>query len=304
LAKANRLRSWRLILALLAIACVTAMAQDQNAPPAAQQNQASPGQSPEQSSPAQTSQEQPQQNSAPQNQTPQGQSSQGQSPQGQEKKQDIPGAVAETTKKFGELTLNKVVDWESGWLTGPYVGKNRELVAMTAQQRRRIYLDQTFTAPGDYFKRMVPAALDQWRDTPAPWGQGWGAYGERFASREGQFIAANGLAALGDAALKYEPRYDQCKCGGFRLRTRHAILRNFLTYDESEKELRPQWAMYGGAFGGGVIATMWKPHPRNTLVNGGWGMLGQAVYGTMFNFFTEFAGDINRKVKAKINEGR
>jgi hypothetical protein len=314
------LRSWRLIVALLAISGVTAMAQDQNAP-AAQQDQSQQGQSQQnqqqnqpQQNPVSPGQSSPEQTPPPQNPAAQNQSSQGQSgqnpPQGQndkasqenEKKQDIPGAVAEATKKFGQLTLNKVVDWENGWLTGPYVGKDRELVAMTGQQRWKIYLEQTFTLPGDYFKRMVSATFDQWRNSPPQWGQGWGAFGERFASREGHFIASNSLAALGDAALKYEPRYDQCKCDGFLPRTRHAIVRNFLTYDQSEKELRPQWALYGGAFGGGVIATSWKPHPRNALVNGGWGMVGQAAYGIMFNFFTEFAGDINQKVKAKINQ--
>jgi hypothetical protein len=268
------LRNWRLILVLLAISYVSVMAQDQSGSDRqdqSQQNQSQPAIQKDTSSPQ------------------------------IEKKQDIPGAVAETTKKFGVLTLNKVVDWETGWLTGPYVGKNRDLVPMTAQQRRRIYWEQTFTAPGDYIKRMVPAAFDQWRDTPAQWGQGWGAYGERFGSREGQFIASNGLTALGDAMLKYEPRYDQCKCSGFRARTRHAILRNFMTYDQSEQELRPQWALYVGAFGGGVIATSWKPHPRNALANGGWGVVGQAGYGVMLNFFVEFADDIHRKVKTKIN---
>ncbi len=209
------------------------------------------------------------------------------------------GVVGEETRKFGEATLYKVVDWESGWFTGPYVGKNREMVAMTSQQRRRIYLEQTLAAPSDYFKRMISAGFDQWRDSPAEWPEGWGGYGERFASREGQFISANSLAALGDAALKYEPRYDQCKCSGFRARTRHAILRNFVTYNQTERELRPQWALYGGAFGGGVIATAWKPHPRNALANGGWGVLGQAGYGALLNFFTEFAGDINRKLEAR-----
>ena len=29
-------------------------------------------------------------------------------------------------------------------------------------------------------------------------------------------------------------------------------MRNFLTYNESEQELRPQWGLYGGSFGGGI----------------------------------------------------
>jgi len=232
---------------------------------------------------------------------PQPQPQAGNSTQNQEQKksQDIAAETAEAAEKLGKETLFKVRDWESGWLTGPYVGKNRDLVAVTGQQRRQIYLEQTLTTPSAYFKRMSVAGVDQLRESPPQWGEGWGGYGERFASREGQFIAANSLAAMGDAALGYEPRYDQCRCVGFWHRTRHAIVRNFLTYNGSERERRPQWALYGGAFGGGVIATAWKPHPRNALVNGGLGMLGQAGYGALLNFFTEFAGDINRKLGAR-----
>jgi hypothetical protein len=242
-----------------------------------------------------------QQNSAP-NPSSQAEQKDGSSKPAQtapEKRKDVAVEAAEATKKLGEETLVKVRDWESGWLTGPYVGRNRELVSLTAHQRQQIYLQQTLTTPSAYFKRMFVAGVDQLRESQPQWGEGWGGYGERFASREGQFISANSLAALGDAALQYEPRYDQCRCRGFWLRTRHAILRNFLTYNQSEGELRPQWALYGGAFGGGVISTAWKPHPRNALTNGGFGLLGQAGYGALLNFFTEFAGDINRKLGAR-----
>ena len=207
--------------------------------------------------------------------------------------------AAEATKKLGEATLVKVRDWESGWLTGPFVGRNRKLQPLSAEQRRQIYLQQTLATPGEYFKRMFAAGIDQARGVPPQWDDGLGGYAERFASREGQFISANTLAAWGNAKLKYEPRYDQCQCSGFWPRARHAILRNFVTYNESEQELRPQLALYGGSFGGGLISTAWKPHPRNAFAEGGRAMLGQAGYGALLNFFTEFAGDINRKLGAR-----
>jgi hypothetical protein len=157
-------------------------------------------------------------------------------------------------------------------------------------------VQQTLIEPGDYIKRMVSAAVDQARDAPSQWPQGWGGYGERFASREGQFIAANSLAALGNAALQYEPRYDQCKCSGFVQRTRHAFWRNLVTYDRGEQTLHPQWALYGGAFAGGLISSAWKPRPQNVWANGGYAALEQVGWGTLLNFFTEFAGDINQKL--------
>lgn len=207
--------------------------------------------------------------------------------------------VAKDTKPAAQTTLGKVRDWETEWLVGPYVSRNRPLVTLTAEQRQRIYLQQTVLTPGAYLKRMFDATIDQERGVPHQWDDGWAGYTERWWSREGQFIAANSLAALGDAKLGYEPRYDQCRCRGFWPRMRHAASRNFVTYDRSEREMRPQWALYGGAFAGGMIATAWLPKPRNAFAEGGWGVVGQAGWGIMTNFFTEFAVDINRKLGAK-----
>jgi len=215
-----------------------------------------------------------------------------------DKTKEVTAQAAEATKKLGTAALLKARDWEGGWLTGVYVEQGRPLVPVTAQQRRQIYLEQTLATPGAYMKRMFAAGIDQARGAPSQWDDGWGGYAERFASREGQFIAANSLAALGNAKLKYEPRYDQCNCRGFWPRTRHAVIRNFLTYNRSEQELHPQWALYGGSFGGGLISTAWKPHARNAFAEGGRAMLGQAGYGALLNFFIEFSTDINRKIGA------
>ncbi len=207
--------------------------------------------------------------------------------------------AADLTRKAGEAALIKARDWESGWVTGIYVPRGQQRVSLSEEQRRQLYLQQTLTTPGAYMKRMFAAGIDQVRGAPQQWDDGWDGYVERFASREGQFITANSLAALGNAALKYEPRYDQCRCRGLWRRTGHAVVRNFITYDRSEQHLRPQLALYGGAFGGGLVSTAWKPHPRNGFAEGGRAMLGQAGYGALLNLFIEFAGDINRKLGAK-----
>jgi len=216
-----------------------------------------------------------------------------------DKTKEVTLEAADATKKVGTLGLDKARTWESGWFTGIFIPSDLERIPLTSEQRRQYYLQQTLTTPGAYVKRMFAAGIDQARGAPPQWQGGWGGYGERFASREGQFIAANSLAALGNAALKYEPRYDRCRCSGFWPRTRHAILRNFMTYNASESELRPQLGLYGGSFGGGMISSAWKPGGRNAFAEGGRAVLGQAAYGTLLNFFVEFAGDINRKIGAK-----
>ena len=271
-----------LLLGYLAIASRVA-AQDQSQQPASPPPTSQPGQNPT---------EQPKEEEKKEESTNPAQAA-------AEKTKEVTLQAAEATKNLGTAALNKARDWESGWLTGVYVEKGRPIVLLTEDQRRKIYLEQTLTTPGAYMKRMFAAGIDQARGAPPQWDGGLRGYGERFASREGQFISANTLAYLGNAALKYEVRYDQCTCSGFWPRTRHAILRNFLTYNRSEQELRPQWGLYGGAFGGGLISTAWKPHPRNAFAEGGRAMLGQAGYGALLNFFIEFSTDINRKIGAR-----
>jgi len=68
------------------------------------------------------------------------------------------------------------------------------------------------------------------------------------------------------------------------------VYQNLVTYDRSEEHLRPQWALYGGAFGGGMISTAWKPSPKNAFVNGGRSAAEQVGWGTLLNFLSSFHG--------------
>jgi hypothetical protein len=210
--------------------------------------------------------------------------------------------VAGLTKQVGTMTghaatsgLIMARNWESTWITGVYIARDQPVLSLTGAQRREIYLRQTLTTPGAYMKRAFGALIDQASGTPRQWDDGWAGYGERFASREGQFITANTLAALGNAKLGYEVRYDKCKCDGLWPRTRHAIMRNLVTYDGSERNWRPQLALYGGAFGGGAVSVLWKAGSPNPWAEGGRAMAGQLGWGTLLNFVTEFSREINAK---------
>lgn len=212
--------------------------------------------------------------------------------------------AAQATMHMGEAAMVHARDWEASWLTGVFVERGHTMRPLTLEERRELYMQQTLATPGAYLKRLFAAGIDQARGVPSQWDDGWGGFSERFASREGQFITANSVAAAGNALLQYEPRYDQCQCSGFWPRTRHAILRNFVTYNHSEQVLRPQLGLYGGAFIGGIVSTYWKPPPHNAFSQGGYAMLGQAGYGALLNFFIEFAGDINHKIGARKRDGQ
>lgn len=180
------------------------------------------------------------------------------------------------------------------WLYGAYISKDDPLVPLTGPQRRKLYARQTFTTPGIYFKTTAFSITDHLNDSPPAWGGGFEGFAHRFASRQAQFVLQNSFVAWGNWKLSYEPRYDRCRCSGFWRRTGHATMRNFVTYDRTERWLRPQIPMYAGAFTAGVIVGTWKPTGRNLWVEGYRGAITQAAVGIGTNWLAEFAPDIRR----------
>jgi hypothetical protein len=102
----------------------------------------------------------------------------------------------------------------------------------------------------------------------------------------------NSVISLGDGLLGWEPRYDRCRCDGFWPRTRHAIVRNFVTYNDTEESLRPQLMPYLGAFAGSVTATAWQPGKPEWQVKGYQSVVTQVPVGMGINFLGEFAPEI------------
>jgi hypothetical protein len=186
------------------------------------------------------------------------------------------------------------------WFLGSYVPANEDLKPLSLQERGNVYVRQTYLTGASYLKRLFGAGVDQARGAPREWGGGFGGYGKRFGSRYGEFIIQNSLAAAGNAALGYEPRYNYCRCTGFWPRTKHAIARNFYTYNFTELEKRPQIPLYVGAFGAGAIAgATWRPARENPWKDGVYSAASQAGFGSLSNWLQEFALDIGHVLSPK-----
>jgi len=185
------------------------------------------------------------------------------------------------------------------WLYGAYVPKDAPLEPLSNHDRFRLYLRQTFTTPGIYVKTVLFSLGDQLNNSPPDWGTGFGGFARRVGSRQGQFVIQNSFTALGNGLLGYEPRYDRCRCSGFWRRTGHAVARNFVTYNRTEKALRPQFALYAGAFGAGVVSGTWKPSNRDLLAEGYRGAITQVSFGIAANWVGEFAPDLKRILRGK-----
>jgi len=185
------------------------------------------------------------------------------------------------------------------WFYGAYVPKEVPLVTLTGRQRFKLYLAQSFTTPGIYIKSTALSLSAQITNSPPEWGGGIAGYGRRFGSRYGQSLIQNTLSSGGNALLGYEPRYDRCRCKGFWPRTGHAFMRNFVTYERTEKKRRPQFALYAGALGSGAISSLWFPSKPNAWVEGYQAMILQAGWGLATNWVGEFAPEITRTLKIK-----
>jgi hypothetical protein len=158
-------------------------------------------------------------------------------------------------------------------------------------------LRQTYTTWGIYIKTTLFAVSDQSHNTYPEWGQSFSGFAKRWGTRQGQFIIQNSVSSLGNGLVGWEPRYDRCRCSGLWPRTRHAIVRNFVTYDRTEKSLRPQLFLYLGAFAGSVISTTWQPDTPRWHVKGYQAVITQVPVGMGINWLGEFAPEIVRVIR-------
>jgi len=188
------------------------------------------------------------------------------------------------------------------WLYGSYVPKTVQLRPLCRDERLKLYVRQTYMTPGIYIKTTLFALHDQITNSNPGWGDGFEGFAKRLGDRQIQFIIQNSVTSAGDLAFGWEPRYDRCRCDRFWPRTRHAILRNFVTYDRTEKSLRPQIMPYLGAFSGAALATTWQPGNPSWQVRGYQAAITQVFVGMGINWLGEFAPEIVRVVHRRKGE--
>ena len=208
-------------------------------------------------------------------------------------------AVAQQTEKDSSTNKSSNKQINVNWLYGSYIPKDVPRRSLNNHERFKLYIRQTYTTPGIYVKTALFAGRDQIADSTPEWGQGFPGFAKRLGDRQAQFIIQNSVSSLGDALVGWEPRYDRCQCAGFWPRTGHAVLRNFVTYDRSEKSLRPQIMPFLGAFGAAAVATTWKPGNPAWQVKGYQAAITQIFIGSAVNWVGEFAPEIFGKFQRK-----
>jgi len=165
-----------------------------------------------------------------------------------------------------------------------------EPVDMTAKQKFRNYL-LSIGGPAPLIAEAASAGLSQWGNNPREWGQGWGAYGQRFGSA----LAYNGirqsiLYGL-SVPLHEDCRYFPSKAHGFFPRAGHALVSGFIAKHPDGRQ-RFSFSDIAAVGGAAAISSMWGPSSwkgaGNIAQTAGVSFASTAA----FNVFREFAPDI------------
>jgi hypothetical protein len=166
---------------------------------------------------------------------------------------------------------------------------------LTEKKRFDLYVAST-VGPIPLLGEAVGAAVSQWENSPKEWGQGWGAYGERFGSN----LAYNGVrqtVTYGTSFLFHEDnRYFASRAHGFWGRTGYAVLSTVRARHPDGGQAFSISAV-SGVVAASAISSIWGPSSwkgaGNIAENAGISFATTAA----FNVVREFLPDIFHRHK-------
>lgn len=113
----------------------------------------------------------------------------------------------------------------------------------------------------------VGAAIGQALNTPGEWGQGWGAYSERYASGLGGSLSRQVFAFTLESAFHEDPRYFPSRGKTKRSRLGHVLKSVVITHTDSG-ETQFAYARVISAFGAGQLVNVWQPRSNGHVSDG------------------------------------
>ena len=137
----------------------------------------------------------------------------------------------------------------------------------------------------------IGAAFDQERDRPGQWGQGWGAFSERYASHVGQYLVQRSIMAPVKAIDHEDTRFFRSRRTTYGGRAADAFLHTVWRLSD-DGGMMPAYSEFLGDYGAAAVSRMWWPDPyhkaSSIFVAGSDTIL---IDGTI-NVFHEFTPDI------------
>ncbi len=144
----------------------------------------------------------------------------------------------------------------------------------------------------------IGAGMDQLRERPTQWGDGYGPYAERFASHLGYYLVQRSIMFPVQAIDHEDARYfhsTRTSCAG---RIRDAALQTIWRRSDSGG-MMPAYSEFLGDYGAAAVSRMWWPPKYHTgsaiLIAGSNTILVDAG----INILREFSPDIKRWLRFK-----
>ena len=139
----------------------------------------------------------------------------------------------------------------------------------------------------------IGAALDQGRNRPGEWGQGWGSLGERYGSHVGQYIIQRSIMFPVQAIDHEDTRYFRSTSASYKGRLGDAFLHTIWRHNDSGG-MMPAYSEFLGDYGAASLSRLWWPAHYHTgsavFIAGSETILVDAG----INVFHEFKPDIKR----------
>ncbi|HLN04188.1 MAG TPA: hypothetical protein VK335_33185 [Bryobacteraceae bacterium] len=139
------------------------------------------------------------------------------------------------------------------------------------------------------------AGLDQWRERPGQWGDGYGAFGQRYGSHFGQYLVQRSVMAPVQAIDHEDTRYFRSKRTSYKGRIRDAFLQTVWRHNDSGG-MMPAYSEFVGDYTAAAVSRMWWPNRYHTvsavLIAGSDTVLIDAG----INILHEFAPDVKRRL--------
>ena len=174
---------------------------------------------------------------------------------------------------------------------------SQPLPPLTVGQKFKIVTRSTFD-PFQFAWYGAIAGISQATNSEPGYGQGWGAYGVRYASAFGDGLTESYMVgAVFPSVLRQDPRYYELGHGSFMHRTVYALSRLIITRSDAGNAQFNASEIVGSAVAAGIVTYSYHPHQDKTLSNTAsvWGT--QVGYDAIAIELKEFWPDLRRKFK-------
>lgn len=129
------------------------------------------------------------------------------------------------------------------------------------------YHAQRSVDPVAVLRSGLGGALNQWRDHPSEWGQGWDSYGVRVASGFGQHLIKQQMLFAVQAIDHESPEHLRSPRHGLKNRVKDAIRYTF-TSGTDDGKFMPAYSRFIAAYGAAYISRAWYPSQYHTVGSG------------------------------------